>query len=121
MGQSSRHTELIIGVGQVSLYLRHARTLKDKRQVVKSFAQKLRNQGFSVTEFGSHENAKLANLGFTYAGHSHSEVEQIMDDALRAFIGDFEIISRDVEVSNYAERESDAGRFQALDEDEFSK
>lgn len=113
--------ELVIGVGQVTLYIRHARTLKDKRQIVKSFQTRLRNQGFSVTEYSDSENAKVGSLGFTYAGSDVTTVENLMDDALRSFIGDFEVASREREVFAYSEMEDREDKISDLENDEFSK
>jgi len=81
-----------VGVGQVSLLLRHAQSLKDKRRVVQGILQKLRNQGFSAAEVSFKDEPKRSVLGFSYVGSQPAELERIIDDALRLFIGDFEVL-----------------------------
>jgi hypothetical protein len=55
---------MIVGTLQVRLLIREARSLKDKRQVVKSIKDRLRN-GFnvSVAEIAALDNRQLAVLG----------------------------------------------------------
>lgn len=97
---------LVVGVCHVSLLLRYARSLKDKRRVVASLTQKLRNQGFSVTECAYADNPKQASLGFAYVASSASAVRQALDDAERLFIGDFEVLSRNDDIFDYSEEET---------------
>jgi uncharacterized protein YlxP (DUF503 family) len=56
---------MITGTLRVRLLIREARTLKDKRQVVKSIKDRLHN-GFnvSVAEVDALDNRQLAELGF---------------------------------------------------------
>lgn len=96
-------SHLWIGVGKVSLHFRHARSLKDKRNWLKSIEQKLRNAGFSVTECGFQDNEKRGIVGFSYASDEAPNVDQAMDKAIRFFEGDFEIIQADRDVFDYSE------------------
>lgn len=97
--------QLFIGVGQVSLFLRQSRSLKDKRSVVKSLIQKLKNEGFSVTECAHSEQTKRASLGFTFAGNSHDFVKTKMDETSRILIGDFEILRNQHDIFDYSGEE----------------
>jgi uncharacterized protein YlxP (DUF503 family) len=55
---------MIVGTLRVRLLIREARTLKDKRQVVKSIKDRLRNEfNVSVAEVGALDNRQLAELG----------------------------------------------------------
>ena len=56
---------MITGTLRVRLLIREARTLKDKRQVIQSIKDRLRN-GFnvSVAEVDAQDNRQLAELGF---------------------------------------------------------
>jgi uncharacterized protein YlxP (DUF503 family) len=60
---------MIVGSLKVRLLLRQARTLKDKRQVVQSIKDRLRN-GFnvSVAEVEQQDNRQLAVLGVALVG-----------------------------------------------------
>jgi len=61
---------MVIGSLRVRLLLREARSLKDKRQVVKSIKDRLRNAfNISVAEVEEHDNRQLAVLGVALVGH----------------------------------------------------
>src|SRR5262245_36532085 len=82
-----RGSIMIVGSLQVRLLIRESRTLKDKRQVVRSIKDRLRN-GFnvSVAEVGALDNRQVAVLGLAMvgneAGHVRSALQQIVE-ALR--------------------------------------
>lgn len=96
---------LVVGVAQFSLLLRHARSLKDKRQVVQSLVTKLRNQGFSVTECAYSDLPKQASIGFAYAARDAGLAERALDEASRLFIGNFEVLHVNRQVFDFTEAE----------------
>ena len=96
-------TELVVGVGYASFLFRHAQSLKDKRQVLKSLSQKLRNLGFSVTECGHADEIKRGELGFVYAGHDVRHVDEQMSSAMNLFVGDYHVVSSRKNVLRYDE------------------
>jgi uncharacterized protein YlxP (DUF503 family) len=55
----------MVGLLEVRLLVRESRTLKDKRQIVRSILDKVRS-GFNVSaaEVGSHDDVKVAELAF---------------------------------------------------------
>jgi uncharacterized protein YlxP (DUF503 family) len=79
---------MIVGSLRVRLLVRESRSLKDKRQVVRSIKDRLRN-GFnvSVAEVEAQDHRQLVVLGVAMvsneAGHVRSALEQIVA-ALRA-------------------------------------
>lgn len=91
-----------VGVGQVSLLMRYARTLKEKRKVVQSLIQRLRNQGFSVSENGYSDVPQRGSLGFTYSARSVADANAALDGAERLFEGDFEVVQFDRDVFDYS-------------------
>ncbi len=98
--------ELRVGVGYVRLHLRFAQTLKDRRKVVQSLTQKLRNEGFSVVDLaGEDPSPKFAGIGFSYVGRSGGHVEDVLQSAERIFIGDFEIVDARREVFDFSREE----------------
>lgn len=109
---------LIIGVGQITLLLRHSRSLKDKRQVLKSGETKLRNEGFSVVECGFQDDPRKAVLGFTYAGKDVRHVEELLDDAFRLFQIGAEIVETQRDVFDYSEMKEE--RFNMADDERWS-
>ena len=79
---------MIVGSLRVRLLLRQARTLKDKRQVVLSIKDRLRNTfNVSAAEVDALDNRQVAVLGFAMvcneSGPVRSTFEQIVN-ALRA-------------------------------------
>ena len=78
---------MIIGSLRLRLLLREARTLKDKRQVVSSIKDRLRQRfNVSVAEVEELDNRQLAVLGVAMVGnemrHVRGTLEQIVE-ALR--------------------------------------
>ena len=78
---------MIVGTLRVRLLLREARSLKDKRQVVKSIKDRLHNEfNVSVAEIESQDNRQLAVLGLamvsTETHHLKTALGQIVS-ALR--------------------------------------
>lgn len=83
---------LLIGVGYASLRFRQSRSLKDKRHIMRSITQKLRNLGFSAAECDYADNPKQGSIGFSFVGTRSSGVKKALDEASRLFVGDFEVL-----------------------------
>ncbi|MFM8313314.1 MAG: DUF503 family protein, partial [Deltaproteobacteria bacterium] len=66
--------KVIIGAGIVSIWIRQARSLKDRRQITQSLVQKLRNDGFSAAEIDRGDNYKRAMIGFSVCSGTASIV-----------------------------------------------
>lgn len=79
---------MYVGTLRVRLLVRESQSLKDKRQVVRSITDRLRN-GFnvSVAEVGALDHRQMAQLGLAVvsneAGHARQVLEQVVN-ALRA-------------------------------------
>jgi len=78
---------MIVGSLRVRLLVRESRTLKDKRQVVQSIKDRLRNSfNVSVAEVEALDNRQLVVLGFAMvsneAAHVRGALEQVVS-ALR--------------------------------------
>ncbi|HYV38971.1 MAG TPA: DUF503 domain-containing protein [Gemmataceae bacterium] len=67
---------MIVGTLQVRLLLREARSLKDKRQVVKSIKDRIRNDfNVSVAEVDELDNRQLAVLGMAMVSNEAHHVK----------------------------------------------
>jgi uncharacterized protein YlxP (DUF503 family) len=92
---------MIIGSLQVRLLIRESRSLKDKRQVVRSIVDRLRNSfNVSVTEVEALDHRQLVVLGMAMvsneASHAKAVFEQVVN-ALRVHpVAEF--ISHEIEV-----------------------
>jgi uncharacterized protein YlxP (DUF503 family) len=81
------HNYMIVGSLRVRLLIRESRSLKDKRQVVRSIKDRLQNRfNVSIAEVEAQDHRQLVVLGLAMvsneASHVRSTFEQIMS-ALR--------------------------------------
>jgi uncharacterized protein YlxP (DUF503 family) len=70
---------MIVGTLQVRLLLREARSLKDKRQVVKSIKDRLHNEfNVSIAEVEELDNRQLAVLGMAMVSNEAHHLKQAL-------------------------------------------
>jgi len=76
---------MIVGTLRVRLLLRQSRNLKDKRQVVKSIKDRLRN-GFnvSVAEVEEQDNRQLAVLGIAMVSNEAHHLKTALGQIVQA-------------------------------------
>lgn len=78
---------MVVGSLEARLLVRESRTLKDKRQVVRSVLDRVRaGFGVAASEVGSHDDVKVATLGFAAVGHEVAAVRDVLtqiQEALR--------------------------------------
>ena len=76
---------MIVGTLRIRLLLRQARTLKDKRQVVKSIKDRLRNNfNVSVAEIEEQDNRQLAVLGLAMVSNEAHHVKLAFGQIVQA-------------------------------------
>jgi uncharacterized protein YlxP (DUF503 family) len=79
---------MVIGTFSARLYVRASRTLKDKRQVVRSVLDRVRGEfNVSAAEVGTHDDVKVATLAFAAVGFETAAVQGVLQKiaaALRA-------------------------------------
>lgn len=75
---------MTVGALKAELLIRGARSLKDKRQVLRSIKDRLHN-GFnvSIAEVGHHDLWQRAALGFAVAGSDGAYVRGVLDELIR--------------------------------------
>jgi uncharacterized protein YlxP (DUF503 family) len=92
---------MIVGAAAVEIHIHGARSLKEKRGVVRSIAQRVRNRfNVSVAEVGGLGTWQHAVLGLTAAGADAAVVRGVLERAL-AFVEDLhlaEVTHTDVEI-----------------------
>ncbi len=75
---------MIVGTLRIRLLLRESRSLKDKRQVVKSITDRLRNNfNVSVAEVEEQDNRQLAVLGIAMVGNETHYVKVTLGQILQ--------------------------------------
>ncbi len=75
---------MFVGVLKVEVYMESNRSLKDKRQLVRSLKGKIKSRftNVSVSEVDSFDFWKKATLGFTVVGSDYSMVNSYLDQIL---------------------------------------
>ena len=76
---------MIVGSLRVRLLIRESRSLKDKRQVVRSIKDRLKNSfNVSVAEVDELDNRQLAVLGFAMVGNETHHVRTTLEHIVQA-------------------------------------
>lgn len=79
---------MIVGTLRVRLLIREAKSLKDKRQVVKSIKDKLHNSfNVSVAEIEEQDHRNLAVLGFAMVSNEAHHLKQALSQVVEALRG----------------------------------
>jgi uncharacterized protein YlxP (DUF503 family) len=76
---------MVIGSLRVRLLLRESRSLKDKRQVVQSIKDRLRNTfNVSVAEIEALDNRQMVVLGFAVVSNEGKHAREQLNEIVRA-------------------------------------
>lgn len=79
---------MVVGSLRVRLLLRESRSLKDKRQVVRSIKDRLRNEfHVSVAEVDALDKRQLAVLGVALVGAQRAHVRTTLEHIVAALRG----------------------------------
>ena len=99
---------MIVGAAAVEIHIHGSQSLKSKRGVVRSIAQRVRDRfHLSVAEVGGQGTWQLAVLGLATVGSDRRKVRALLERAL-AFIEDLhlaEVLNTDVELLDLPYRE----------------
>jgi uncharacterized protein YlxP (DUF503 family) len=75
-----------IGVAQVTLYLEGTTSLKDKRRIVKSLTQRLRNSfNAAVAEISDHDDMRVATIAIVCVSTTAAHADEMLAKAI-AFV-----------------------------------
>ncbi|MBI5014585.1 MAG: DUF503 domain-containing protein [Deltaproteobacteria bacterium] len=92
---------MVVGVGTVELFIPEARSLKDKRSVVRSVVQRVQNQfHISVAEVESLDVLQTATIGFAVVTNDSRLANSILSKVVDAVEGYYlaEVTRSDLEV-----------------------
>jgi uncharacterized protein YlxP (DUF503 family) len=90
-----------VGFARVSLYLEGSFSLKDKRRVVRSLTQRLRNQfNLGVAEVEELDDMRMATIALVCVSNSASHADEMLANALS-------FIDRNVELGSLGEVETE--------------
>ena len=71
----------LVAIAHFELHIPHARSLKDKRKVVRSLVDRVhRKYRISIAETEHHDRHQLAGLTLASVGNSDRELERQLDD-----------------------------------------
>ncbi len=72
---------MVIGILRIDLYMNGSRSLKDKRQTLKSLIQRIKSRfsNVSVSEVGSHDLWQKATIGISLVGNEPRIVNSVLD------------------------------------------
>lgn len=88
----------------VTIAIPEARSLKDKRQVIRSLVERLRvRRQLSAAEVGYQDEVRRAQVGFAVVSEGFAEARRVADDARRfidtELIGKAEVVATELEES----------------------
>ncbi|MBI1917247.1 MAG: DUF503 domain-containing protein [Planctomycetes bacterium] len=76
---------MIVGSLKARLLIRGSQSLKDKRQVVRSILDRLRNQfNVSAAEVEARDHRQLVVLGFAMVGEEARDVREVLEKVVSA-------------------------------------
>lgn len=83
MMDKSGWSEMFVGGLRVRLLVREARTLKDKRQIVRSIKDRLHNDlGVCAAEVGALEDHRQTILGFSTVSNEAAQARQVLEQVV---------------------------------------
>lgn len=110
---------MVVGVLRLTLSIPGARSLKDKRQVVRKIVDRVRARyNVSIAEVGENDSWQRALLGVTVVANDHSFVNQVLDKLVRDVEGSGLILlsARELEIETYSEMHGNIADKPLLDE-----
>ncbi len=100
---------MIVGAAAIEIHIHGSQSLKQKRGVVRSIAQRLRNRfNVSVSEVGGHDTWQRAVLGVAAAGSDAARLRTVLERTAH-FVEELhlaEVVAVDFEIVNLPYRES---------------
>ena len=92
---------MVVGAALVEIHVHASQSLKQKRGVVRSIQQRLRNQfNISVSEVGGQGTWQRAVLGMSAAGADAPQVKKVLERAIKFVEGihSAEVLNSDLEL-----------------------
>lgn len=92
---------MVVGAARVELHVHGSQSLKQKRGVIRSIAQRVRNRfNVSLVEVGGQDTWQRATLGLATVGHDGLEARRRLEQAID-FIEDLhlaEVVDQEIEI-----------------------
>src|SRR3954466_7792441 len=97
---------MVVGVLRLTLVVPGARSLKEKRHVVRKITDRVRARyNVSIAEVGENDVWQRAVLGLTAVANDRSFVNEVLDKVVRdvEMLGVADLVSREMEIETYSE------------------
>ncbi|SRR5712692_564920 len=99
---------MVVGVLRLTLYIHGARSLKDKRQVLRKVVDRVRARyNVAVAEVGEQDIWQTAVVGVCAVANDHSFVNEVLDKIVRDAGQIAEVVKREMEIETYSEMKQD--------------
>ncbi len=99
---------MVVGVLRLTLYIHGARSLKDKRQVLRKVVDRVRARyNVAVAEVGDQDIWQTAVVGVCAVANDHSFVNEVLDKIVRDAGQIAEVVKREMEIETYSEMKQD--------------
>lgn len=98
--QFYKSDDSIVGVLNIRLVIRSASTLKDKRRIIKSLKDRVKNNfNVSISEIGALDHCQYSRLGIAMIGNDKKFVNSTLSRLLNIFRGttSFELVDYQLE------------------------
>lgn len=90
---------MVIGIGQVDLHIYSARSLKDKRRVVKSIIESSKHKfNISIAEVGDNDKWQVAKIGFATVSNHGEVVNKTLNHVIEFISSHTEVEMTNIEV-----------------------
>jgi hypothetical protein len=75
---------MFTGICRLDIMLYHSESLKDKRRILKSIIERIRNKyNVSVSEVGNNDKWQAASIGVSIVSNSTAQVDRVLDAVVR--------------------------------------
>lgn len=77
---------MVVGILNIKIVIRDAHSLKDKRSVIKSLKDRIRQKyNVSLSEIGAHNNHKQCILAVAMVGNERKHVNSVLSGLVNSF------------------------------------
>ncbi len=92
---------MIIGILKIEIFLDNNRSLKEKRRILKSLKDKIRNRfNVSICEIAYHEKWQMSALAIVCVGNSSRKINSNLSNILESIykLNTVEVINSEIEI-----------------------
>ena len=95
---------MVVGTGKVTFRLYDIHSLKQKRKIITSMTQRLKNKfNISIAETGLNDDLAWSEIGFSITGNDRQKINSVTDRIIEMLdgSGDALMVDTKIEIINY--------------------